>query len=376
MLFVFFITLIAVIFILSHFIQSQLYEKTLFVTSWERQLQLTAAIKKLRPPSPRHPVAAKGVYVTAYTAGGDRINDIIRLIMETELNAVVIDIKDYSGWISYDTDVELINVLGTEKVRIHDLPGLLTRLRELDIYSIARMQVFQDPVLTRKRPELAIKNKLSNDVWTDWKGLAWLDPHSEEVWEYHVALARDAIQKGFDEINFDYVRFPSDGPISQTLYPFSTGESKEVVINNFFNYLDRELDKEPAYLSVDLFGMTLWSDDDFNIGQTLRGAVGHFDYISPMIYPSHYASGFDGFANPALYPYEVIFRNLKKATPLLSGSKTLFRPWLQDFNLGAVYTKEMVRAEIEASEENNTFGWLLWNASNNYTKTALHSSGQ
>lgn len=370
-LFCFWLALVAFIFIIAQLIIFNSEQTVLAATNAFSQLKLTSTIKLLRiSPVPPPARAAKGVYVTANTAGSARMENIIDLVNATELDTVVIDIKDYSGWVAYDSDVALADELGTEKIRIKNLPALLKRLDTLGIYKIARMQVFQDPVLAEKRPDLAIKN-IEGAIWTDWKELAWLDPHSQEVWDYHVALAKDAIEKGFDEINFDYTRFPSDGPISEARYPLATGENKIKVINNFFEYLSTSLSDEPAYLSVDLFGMTLWSEDDFNIGQTLDGAIGNFDYISPMVYPSHYARGFAGFENPAEYPYEVVFRNLEKASSKLEGTQSQFRPWLQDFNLGARYTPEMVRAQIKAAEENNTFGWLLWNASNNYTREAL-----
>lgn len=318
-------------------------------------------------------IQAKGIYLTTNTAGGKSLGAFIERIKETELNAVVIDIKDYTGFISYDTDVDIVNELGTEKIKIDNIEEILQTLHDNDIYAIARMQVFQDPALAEKKPSWGIQNSKTGGVWKDYKGLAWLDPNIKEVWEYNIALAKDAIEKGFDEINFDYIRFPSDGPIASAVYAKNNGMSKEEVMNNFFIYLKEELKDEPAYTSADLFGMTLWHTDDFNIGQTLLGAASKFDYISPMVYPSHYPDGFLGFANPAEHPYDVIYRNLEKGSKALEKASTTteLRPWLQDFDLGAVYTKELVRAEINAAEEWDTHGWLLWNASNNYTYEAL-----
>ena len=318
------------------------------------------------------PVFAKGIYLTAATAGSKRVNDFIELIRKTEINAVVIDIKDYSGWVSYDSNAKMANTLHTERVLIKNLPELLSSLKSEDIYTIARIQVFQDPVLAERRPDLAIQNK-GGGVWKDFKGLAWLDPGSREVWDYTIELAKDAIEKGFDEVNFDYIRFPSDGRIGEAVYTHTAGRSKIDTINDFFAYLNESLKDEPAFISADLFGMTLWSSSDFNIGQTLLGAASYFDYISPMVYTSHYADGFDGYANPALYPYEIVSKNLKKGILTLEAASSTanLRPWLQDFDLGATYTHDMVRAQIRAAEELKTSGWFLWNASNNYTTSAL-----
>lgn len=319
------------------------------------------------------PDIVKGVYVTAITAGNNqRMDYFIDLIDRTELNSIVIDIKADNGWVAYNTDDDLINELGTEKIIIKDLPGLLAKLHEYNIYTIARISVFQDSALVSIRPNWAVGDSVTGGAWADWKGVKWLDAYNQEVWGYSLALAKDAIAKGFDEVNFDYIRFPSDGPMGRVVYQNQDNQSKVEALNSYFAYLRNGLDKTKAKLSVDLFGMTLWHDFDFNIGQTIAGAAPWFDYISPMIYPSHYPEGFKGFANPAQYPYEMTLANLEVGLPRVSGKRATLRPWLQDFNLGAVYDAQMVRAQIMATEERaSTTGWLLWNASNRYTESAL-----
>ena len=373
MLFTFFMGLFAFIVIITTAVSVDSDVDGTLLPSMLSEKMLHRTIRELRKPriSYETPETVRGIYATAYTASSpSRINKIINLINTTELNSIVIDIKLDGGWIIFDTGSSIIKEAKTENVLIDDLPLLLQELQANGIYTIARMTAFQDPALVATRPDLAIADKRGG-VWKDWKGVTWLDPHSEEVWEYVVAVADAAIDVGFQEINFDYIRFPSDGPLSQINYTHGTGENKVETLNAFFKHLDTKLADEDAKLSVDLFGITLWSDNDFNIGQTLVGAAPHFDYILPMVYPSHYPDGFNGYANPAEFPYEVIAVNLDRGIPRIEGERALLRPWLQDFDLGAVYTPELVRAQIRAAEERNTNGWILWNASNNYTVGAL-----
>lgn len=314
----------------------------------------------------------KGIYMTAHTAGWkERRDELVKLIEETELNAIVIDIKDYSGNILYDSQVPLVNELGTEKIIISDLPGLLQELKEKNIYTIARLAVFQDPILAEKKPEWALKDK-DGGLWRDWKGLAWVDSSLKEVWDYNLAVAKEAVSMGFDEINLDYIRFPSDGPLDDIVYPFFNKHlSKNDVMHQFFKYFGQNLAVLPVYSSVDLFGMTLWQDDGLNIGQRVEDAAPYFDYICPMVYPSHYPATFEGYKNPAKYPYEIVYESLIRSEERVKNSRAKIRPWLQDFDLGAVYDAEMVKKEIQASYDANTAGWLLWNARNRYTEGAL-----
>ena len=373
-LFLIFIGIVAMSFVIAAGSSAKSYTETMLLPGMFREVTLHRVIREGRKHkiSYETPETVKAVYVTAYTVSTpSRIEPMIDLITSTELNSIVIDIKLDGGLIIFDTKSSIVKEAGTEKILIEDLPALLTRLREEGIYTIARMTVFQDPALVSKRPDLAIGDKRGG-VWKDWKGVTWLDPHSKEVWDYVIAVADSAIDAGFQEINFDYIRFPSDGPLSQVEYHHGTGESKVETLNSFFKYISTELSDEGAKLSVDLFGITLWSDNDFNIGQTLIGAAPHFDYIAPMVYPSHYPDGFNGYSNPAEVPYEVISQNLDRGIAKIEGEKAILRPWLQDFDLGAIYTPSMVRAQITATEERDTNGWMLWNASNNYTIGALN----
>jgi len=309
--------------------------------------------------------------MTAYTAGWpSRYNKLVRLVEETELNAMVIDLKDYTGHVLYDSKIPLVNQLGTEDIIISDVKALVNGLKEKGIYTIARIAVFQDPELAEKKPEWALKNKKTQKLWRDWKGLAWVDTSNKSVWNYNLAIAREAVDFGFDEINLDYIRFPSDGDILDIDYDYHDNAKKIEVMKDFFRYFGTSMATEPAYTSVDLFGMTLTMDDGLNIGQRIEDAAPYFDYICPMVYPSHYPSTFQGYRNPADYPYQIIDFSLKEGKDKTKDTKAQYRPWLQDFDLGAIYDASMIRKQIQAVYDNDGAGWMLWNASNNYTSSA------
>lgn len=332
----------------------------------------TAEVKRLKPEKRE----VHAIYLTAYSAGNPKkIDDVIRRASSTEINAVVIDIKDYSGYLSYDSDLKTANDLGLEAVKIKDLKGVINKLHENNIYAIARIAVFQDPLLSVKKPEWGVLNKNTGGLWRDRKGLSWLDPANPAVWNYHIAIAEEAIALGFDEINLDYVRFPSDGQISLMQFPRWDGtNTKAEVIEQFFSYFYAHLKDEPAYLSVDLFGLTTTATNDLNIGQLIEKAAPYFDYICPMAYPSHYGSGYLGFKNPASYPYEVVFNSVKKGDErirLLENNRASIRPWIQDFNLGAVYTPAMVKEQMQASYDAGGSGYLVWDPKNIYSWEAF-----
>jgi len=324
---------------------------------------------------PQQPICSKGIYITFRTAGSERINEILDLIKNTELNTVVIDVKDFTGHIGFYTQSELLHQIGSERNYVSDMEGLVERFHKQGIYTIARIAVFQDDYLSRKRTDLALKRPNGN-LWLDNKSLGWLDPISQEAWDYNLEVAKEAVKAGFDEINLDYIRFPSDGDIGSIVYPFWNYETpKKEIIRQFFEYFSQRIKPSGVYLSADLFGLTLTSPNDLNIGQWLEDAALYFDYICPMVYPSHYPPTFLGFENPAQYPYEVIYDALKigneRLASISSGAK--LRPWLQDFDLGAIYDANMINLEKKAVYDANAFGWLLWNPKNVYTEEGLEN---
>ena len=349
----------------------------LIYREWSSTLAIPAAIaddatKIFAIPAKPEPRIVKGLYLTAHSAGTEKkMSEIISLVEATELNAVVIDIKDYSGRVLYDSDLRLVAEVGAEDNRLGDAAALIERLHEKGIYVIARQTVFQDPILARAKPEWAVR-LAGGGIWRDRKGLAWVDPSRREVWEDNMAIAREAIGLGFDEINFDYVRFPSDGNLKTAIYGGGKAEQYDVM-RDFFRYVNTTLTPEPAWISLDVFGFTLERDDGLQVGQRLIDMADEVDYISPMMYSSHYPRGHLGLANPAAYPALVVDNGMKKGVPKFFGKRAQVRPWLQAFNLGAVYDAEKIRAQIEAVEKYPNAGWLLWNASNRYSADGLLS---
>jgi hypothetical protein len=314
----------------------------------------------------------RGIYLTAYSAGSQKkITNILAAADKTKVNAVVIDIKDYSGYLSYDSKLPLVDKLGLEQVKIKDLPGTIKTFKDKGFYLIARIAVFQDPLLSTKKPEWAVLNKNTNKPWMDRKGISWLDPANPEVWKYHVDIAKEVVSLGFDEVNLDYIRFPSDGQISTMKFQKWDGiKLKSDVIMEFFSYFHDAMKDEPAYLSADLFGMTTTAKSDLNIGQVLEKAAPYFDYLCPMVYPSHYPTGYLKFKNPAEHPYEVIYKDISSAVARIASSSDAIaqiRPWIQDFNMGAIYNASMIKKEIKASADAGGIGWLSWDPKNIYT---------
>lgn len=337
------------------------------------------------------PKIIKAIYATGWSAGSEKmLNRLIKLIKETELNAIVIDIKDYSGELSYLTGIKEAEQYGRNReLKILRPNAMLKKLHGEGIYVIARQTVFQDPVLAKARPDLALTSSSTQKQWLDNKKVMWVDPAGKEVWDYNVEIAKDALARGFDEVNLDYIRFPTDGNTDDIKYPFWDGKTlKRYVIRDFFKYFRQALPS--AKISADLFGLTTVNYGDVGIGQNIDDVYHYFDAAAPMVYPSHYNKGFNGHQNPALHPYDVVFTSILEANKRLeqykikavnstSTEKYLvktpeLRPWLQDFDLGANYDAEKVRAQINAVSDAATgtpIGWMLWDPANNYTKAAL-----
>lgn len=332
------------------------------------------------------PDTVKGVYLTSNTAGSDvRRGDIFDLIERTELNAAVIDIKTSHGLVAFTTNVALARDAGIIAERPYDLKQILADAHDRGIWTIARLPAFEDPALAVARPDLALTTS-GGGIWQTRRGVAWLDPTNRAVWKYAADLAQNAIARGFDEVQFDYIRFPSDGALADTVYDAwseDSGVPKHEVIGEFFAYVRSRL--PGAKLSADLFGLTMDAaaspENSLFIGQRLRDAIAQFDVISPMVYPSHYPPFYQGFQNPSSDPGGVIAQTMDAALPYLetlpqsevAGSFAKIRPWLQDFDLGAVYTPAMVRAQIDAVEARGAEGWLLWNPQNTYSEAALRA---
>lgn len=318
------------------------------------------------------PPAVKGIYFTNWAAGTPSFRkNLYSLLDDTILNSVVIDVKDYSGFVGVEMDNPVLTKMGVIEKRIPKIKEFIGTLHDKGVYVIGRVAVFQDPLIVKIRPEWAVTNASTGKLWKDSGGALWADPTNKKVWEYNALIAKEAYALGFDEINFDYIRFPSDGAVSSAVYSALLEMGKSQVIRGFFEYLHSEL---TFPISADLFGQVTSDSGDMGIGQLLEDAMPYFDYIDPMVYPSHYINGFIGIEKPATRPYEIVKYAMDRAVArsvAASSSPLLMRPWLQAFDLGAIYTPEMVRAQILATYDAGLTSWILWNAGSVYDKTAL-----
>lgn len=382
-----FLILVIIIIIGGFFIEKEFFSETTTETSTVAEIStitetsVTTAID-IEPQEStfQPPKIVKAVYLTSWSAAVPGIVDyVVDIAKNTEINAVVIDIKDWSGYIVYDTQVPKAEQYNAERILVPDIEALLEKFHKEGIYVIGRITVFQDPVLARARPNLAVRQKSNESLlWLDKSGLAWIDPAAKEARDYNIAIAKDALNRGFDELNFDYARFPSDGNLQNMSFPlWDETTPKNLIIKEFYKHLREEIPQ--ATLSIDLFGISTVSSN-FGIGQNIEDAYQYFDFVCPMVYPSHYVEGFLGYQNPAEYPYEVVKYSMENALKklnllnLLHPTKAKLRPWLQDFDLGATYDEKQIRLQIDAVFEalgENFSGFMLWNSENIYTKKAL-----
>lgn len=315
----------------------------------------------------------KTVYLSSdYLYSQEKINYLLKIVEETEINAVVIDFKDN----------RLIN-----DQRIKDI---IAAFKAKGAYVIGRLVTFQDTSFAKANPDCAIKTK-SGEFWRSgrkvWKRY-WLDPASPKVLDYTIKVAKIGIDMGFDEINFDYIRFPSDGNMKDMVYPYWDGHtSKYAVMANFFKTLNNELKlySPKTKLSIDIFGEVFLNGAESGVGQSLEGMSKYFDIICPMAYPSHYKPGIFGKGDPNLDPYDTYHRTLRRGKMFLDNlnSDAKIRPWIQDFSIRniyggqkVIYGPKEVRDQIRASSDLGIDGFMLWNANNRYTTGALSPEKQ
>jgi hypothetical protein len=338
----------------------------------------TPAVRRVRFRRPQH---VRGVYANAWAAGSaSRMEELIDIARRTEINSIVIDIKDASGYISHRTEVPLAHEIGAvDEIRIPDLPGLLARLEREGIYPIARIVIVRDPIIAEYRPEMAVQDT-AGGVWADSKGLVWLNMFNEDVWEYHVAIAREVARMGFPEIQFDYVRFP-DAPeedMARAVFVGADGRDKPEAIRGFLQYARKQLDELGVLTTADVFGVTTSARRDVGIGQVWEQFIDAVDVALPMVYPSHYWEGSFGQQVPNARPYEIVRRAVSDAVDrsLRVKGAGLTRPWLQDFSLGKpAYSGAEVRAQIQATYDAGVQEWILWNPGSRYTVSALEPVG-
>jgi len=353
------------------------------------------------------PEPMRAIYMSQCVAGTPSFRDnLVGLIEETSLNAVVIDIKDFSGTIGIPTVDPRFEEVSLVSCGAGDMKEFIKKLHEKEIYVIGRITVFQDPSYAKRFPEQAVQSvSRPGEPWKDYKGLSFVDVSSTPYWDYIATLSKEAYGLGFDELNYDYIRYPSDGPIKDAVYQ---NENKAEALERFFKYLHDEVKPTGAALSADLFGYTTILSDDLGIGQQLERTLPYFDYVAPMVYPSHYNKGFAGLQNPNSDPYKVVFTSMTEAVRRASANETpvetlsgeavyktetvpatadtatttrevatgfytkpvydakKLRPWLQDFDYGKDYLPEDIAAQIKATEDAGLTSWFFWDPANKY----------
>ncbi len=346
--------------------------------------QTSAPTEPVKPPV--KDIKVKALYLTGWTAGSmKKVEHYVNLANTTEINSYVIDIKDDDGYVGYESQLpEVREIEGWKKK--YDVDKVLKEFHDNNVHIIGRIVCFKDPVLSSKKPELAIKDQrggLYKTKNTDGNTITWLNPYEKGSWPYLVNIAKEAVEKGFDEIQFDYIRFANDGPKKYMDFSAYT-QSKHEAIDEFLDYARKEL--PGVVLSADVFGIVCESPADTEgIGQNLDTIGKNIDYISPMAYPSHYALGQIvnkvKFSKPDLDPYGVVYNTLLKAKNRIaeiSGYKANVRPYLQDFTASWIgkgnyqsYGAEQVKQQIKATYDAGYDEWILWDASNTYSEAGL-----
>ena len=355
----------------------------------------TSSVQTPAPPAVKHmstPTPVKAIYMTQCAVGTPSFREsLTKLIDTTELNAIVIDIRDYTGKIAFPTDNPALKEYVSDECGARDMRAFVQALHDKNIYVIGRITVFQSPAYTKAHPDEAVQ-KAGGGVWKDHKGLAFVDVSAKPYWDNVVELSKEAYALGFDELNYDYIRFPSDGDMKSAVYAWDPGRPKQEALERFFKYLHDNVKPTGVVMSADLFGMTATNYDDLNIGQVLERTLPYFDFIDPMVYPSHYPTGFNGYKDVNANSYNIVRFSMGKAvertvatttsiaslaytrigtsTPAIyskpSYPATKMRPWLQSFDYPVTYTGAMVAEQIKANEDAGLDSYLFWDPANKY----------
>jgi len=314
------------------------------------------------------PIKVKALYLTFWGANiySKTTKRLLDIIENTEINAVVVDVKNEYGSTSFRTSFKQANKYGAYKNRtIGNIENFMKVMKSKNIYLIARLAVFKDELQASNNEDYAIK-KADGTIWRNHDNMAWVDPFDKRSHKYTIAIAEEAAKVGFDEINFDYIRFPAKSGLK--LKKESTQKNRVKAIESFLYSAKNRLRKYGVFISVDTYGNICWEKGDTGIGQTIESLAKHSDYISPMLYPSGFASGSFFFEHPSEHPYEVIYRSIKHIKPIINPNRV--RPWLQYFKDYAhtkkYYKKFEVTEQIRASDDVNASGWMLWSPSSRY----------
>ena len=319
--------------------------------------------------SPRKlPDEVRGIHVTMALASLDgKLAEYLKLV-SAGMNTIELDVKDENGEVGFVTSaVPLAREVGA--ARPYYRPREAARMiHAKGVYLIGRVVVFEDPRLSAGRPELAIKNP-DGSVWRNQAGLGWTNPYDKRVWDYNVSLAEVAARAGFDEIQFDYVRFPTDGDVESIVFPNKTSTPPGWVIAEFVHYASKRLKPLGVRISTDVFGLS--ATRDLGIGQIPKRISKYVDAVYPMVYPSHFGPGEYGLEDPNGSPGPTVEWSLSDFRRELKRSNAVLIPWLQDFSYGRTYGLADVRAQIDAARLMGARGYLLWNPLGIYTPGAL-----
>lgn len=335
-----------------------------------------AAIAHVQPVNPSsHTIRA--IHLTCWSAGSKKYRQRLdKFLQSTVVNAVVIDIKEYQGEV-YIPGVKWSNEIGAYVNAVPDLEAWVADLKSRGIYTIARQVVYKDNILPRKHKSAGVHNQ-QGELWFDRHRNTWLDPYNKEARRYNLLIALRASELGFDEVQFDYIRFPTDGNLKMIRYsaPHSRAAASQALVD-FLAEAKRLLQPRSTKISIDVFGLTTSDNSGMGIGQQILPMTDQVDYVCPMIYPSHYNRFEYGVPEPNREPYKMVYYALRDAIKALGPQAHKLRPYLQDFSLfGVRYGTKEVRAQIQAAADNGIQDWSLWNAASNYTQSALETAAQ
>jgi LysM repeat protein len=325
---------------------------------------------------PLGPATAVRALYASYAAIGqaDFRQHIFNLLETTEFNAVVIDAKSDAGWITYPTQVPLAKDVGAARPSAWDFEALMGRLKSQNVYTIARIVSFKDNLLAHAHPEFAVKTK-SGAVWQDHENMSWVEPFFEEVWDYNIQVALEAAQQGFDEVQFDDVRFPTTSQAGAPHFSFEvTRESRVAAISGFLSAARGQLKPLGVKIAADAFGYTCWRKDDTVIGQDIERMGQYLDVLCPMLYPSTFGSGIPGYKNAVAHPYEVVYESAVRAVERLKPYGCSVRPWIQDFQDyrfdKRTFGRTEIQAQIKGCFDSGSEGFLVWDPKVQYTAAA------
>jgi hypothetical protein len=316
------------------------------------------------------PLAPKALYLTVYGIGAPFLRDpALEVIEKSKLNALVIDVKGDRGLIPYPSAVPMAAKIGALKVRtVPDLKEMVSGLKAKGVYLIARIVTFKDDLLANANPQWAVRNA-GKGIWKDREGLSWLDPFQKEAWNYPISIAEEAAAAGFDEIQFDYIRFPD--AVGLVFSQPTTEESRIGAIIGFLQEARRRLVPYNVFLAMDSFGYICWNQNDTGIGQRPEELSKVIDVMSPMLYPSGFQFGIPGYRNPVQNSYEIVYRSLEECKKRTADSPMAYRPWLQaftDYAFGGVaFGADQISKQVKAARDAGTDGWMLWNPRNVYS---------